>query len=127
MQRNHIYILARALALLFSTVVAIAPSIAGADESGFFMGFDGGGAFRFGSSHTTHAGAGFGGGGKVVGRAGKKAGGGEAGPGNQAEKNNEEQGLDQGGNPEASKLRSVVDEKIAVAEQYRRCRQNLRH
>lgn len=65
MQGKQKYLAAQAMALLFSAAAAVAPTIARADETGFFTGLDAGGAFRFGSSHTTHAGADFGGGGTV--------------------------------------------------------------
>src|SRR5207253_593270 len=45
-----------------------------------------------------------------------EARGGIAGPGDKAEENDEEKCLDGGGNAEAAQLRTIVNEKVPVAE-----------
>ncbi len=75
-------------------------------------------------------GAGFGRGGEageIAVRTGEQAGGGIAGPGDEAEQDDEENRLKRSGNTEAAKLGAVVDEQVAIAKQCRRRGQNLRH
>jgi hypothetical protein len=50
-------------------------------------------------------------------RAGEELGGGEGGPGDEAQQHDEQRGLDRRRDAEAAKLRPVVNEKIAIAEQ----------
>src|SRR5215213_9746696 len=76
--------------------------------------------------------AGFGGCGKAGevargGRAGEKLGSHEAGPGDKAEEDNEEQSLDGRGNTETAQPRSVMNEEVAVAKQRCRRRKYLGH
>lgn len=65
MRRKLNYLLASATALLLFTGIAFVPAVVRADDRGFFAGADAGAVFRFGSSHTTHGGASFGGGATV--------------------------------------------------------------
>ena len=53
--------------------------------------------------------------------------GGVAGPGDERRAERRREPPERGGNAEAAKLRAVVDEEVAVAEQCRRRGQNLRH
>ena len=49
--------------------------------------------------------------------AGEELGGGKGRPGDEAQQHDEQRGLDRRRNAKAAKLRSVVNEKIAIAEQ----------
>jgi hypothetical protein len=59
--------------------------------------------------------------------AGDDANGGKAGPADQTEQNDEENGLNGCGNTEPAELGAIMDKEIAVAEQRSGHGQNLRH